>query len=107
VTRVVTRPTAGVGENLGMPGVLSSPRERIGPNGSLEGPTLWRVPLTDAALPSVSAWSRVLRTASHSAKDVRRDEAGIFIDGVIYPLQGEPPIATTKRSGQVPGTGGQ
>jgi hypothetical protein len=30
--------------------------------------------------------------------------AGILIDGVIYPLQGEPPIAKTDGWGRVPGT---
>ena len=33
-------------------------------------------------------------------------QAGILIDGVIYPLEGEPPVATTQGWGQVPGTGG-
>jgi hypothetical protein len=31
-------------------------------------------------------------------------QAGIWIDGVIYPLQGEPPVAKTKGWGRVPGT---
>ena len=29
-------------------------------------------------------------------------KAGIVIDGVIYPLEGEPPVATTHGWGQVP-----
>lgn len=28
---------------------------------------------------------------------------GIEVDGAIYPLQGEPPLATTKGWGRVPG----
>jgi hypothetical protein len=31
-------------------------------------------------------------------------KAGMVIDGVIYPLQGEPPTATTKGWGKVPGS---
>ena len=30
--------------------------------------------------------------------------AGVIIDGDIYPLQGEPPVATTKGWGIVPGS---
>jgi hypothetical protein len=35
---------------------------------------------------------------------VAGSQAGILIDGVIYPLQGEPPVAKTKGWGHVPGT---
>jgi hypothetical protein len=35
---------------------------------------------------------------------VAGDSAGVLIDGVIYPLQGVPPIAQTKGWGHVPGT---
>jgi len=31
------------------------------------------------------------------------NSAGILIDGTIYPLQGEPPIAKTNGWGRVPG----
>jgi hypothetical protein len=30
--------------------------------------------------------------------------AGVIIDGVIYPLQGEPPIAKTHGWGKIPGS---
>jgi len=29
---------------------------------------------------------------------------GVLIDGVVYPLQGQPPVATTKGWGVVPGS---
>jgi hypothetical protein len=35
---------------------------------------------------------------------VAGNAAGVLIDGVIYPLQGEPPIAETNGWGRVPGT---
>lgn len=31
-------------------------------------------------------------------------KAGVIIDGDIYPLEGEPPVATTKGWGIVPGS---
>jgi hypothetical protein len=38
-----------------------------------------------------------------SSGRVAGNEAGILIDGTIYPLQGEPPIAKTDDWGRVPG----
>ena len=38
-----------------------------------------------------------------SSGRVAGNEAGILIDGTIYPLQGEPPIAKTDGWGRVPG----
>ena len=36
-------------------------------------------------------------------KRVAGNAAGVLIDAVIYPLQGEPPIAKTNGWGKVPG----
>jgi hypothetical protein len=44
------------------------------------------------------------RISGVGGSHVAGNSTGILIDGVIYPLQGEPPIAKTKGWGHVPGT---